>query len=62
MDGCGQWMVDLLDYLVLKYPTPIVCLIFGSVIPTFCSFFVVFLLFFLYTCKVAICINIIFKM
>ena len=23
--GCGQWVVDLLNYLIMKYPTPCVC-------------------------------------
>ena len=34
--GCGQWVVDILDYLITKYPTPYV----GSYIPTFCEIFV----------------------
>ena len=34
--GIGQLVVDLLDYLVTKYPTSLVSLLFGSVISTFC--------------------------
>ena len=38
--GCGQWVVDILDYLITKYPTPFVTLHVGSYIPTFCEMFV----------------------
>ena len=37
--GC-QLVVDLLDYLIMKYPTPLVSVHFDSVIPTFCSILV----------------------
>ena len=37
----GQWVVDLLDYLIMKYPTPLVSVLFGSLIPFFCSIFVI---------------------
>ena len=38
-------MVDfILDYFVMKYPTPLVSVCFGSVIPTFCSISVVFII------------------
>ena len=36
---CGQWVVDLLDCLIVKYPTPLVSIPFGSVVPTLCSIF-----------------------
>ena len=39
--GCGQCMVDLHDYLVMKHPTPLVSVPFCSLIPTFCSIFVI---------------------
>ena len=39
--GCGQWMVDILDYLVMQYITLLVTVLFGSLIPTFCSMFVI---------------------
>ena len=32
-----QEVVDLFDYLEMKYPAPLVSIIFGSVIRTFCS-------------------------
>ena len=35
----GQWVVDILDYLVMKCPTPLVSVLFGSLIPTFCLIF-----------------------
>ena len=37
--GCGQWVVDLFDYLIMNYPTPLVSVLFSSVIHTFCSIF-----------------------
>ena len=37
--GCGQWVVNSLNYLEMQYPTPLVTVIF-SLIPTFCSIFV----------------------
>ena len=43
----GQWMVDLLDYRVLKYPTSLVSVLLVSVVSTFCSIFVIFLFLFL---------------
>ena len=33
---------DLVDYLVMKYPTPLVSALFGSVIPTSNSFIYLF--------------------
>ena len=40
--GSGQWVVgNLLDYLIMKYPTPFVSVLLGNVIPTFCSSFVI---------------------
>ena len=43
VSGCGQWVVDLLDYLIMKYPTPLLFVLFGSSIPTFCSILLLFL-------------------
>ena len=37
---CSQWVVDSLDYLIMKYRTTLVSVLLGSVIPTFCSVFV----------------------
>ena len=34
--GCGQWVVDLLDYFVMKCLTFLVPVPFGSAIPTIC--------------------------
>ena len=28
--GDGQWVVDLLDYLVMKYPTPLVSVLLAG--------------------------------
>ena len=40
-------MVDfILDYFVMKYPTTLVSVVFDSVIPTFCSISVVFIIIF----------------
>ena len=45
--GCGQnlwvWLVGVvvrryIDFLILLIPTPLVSVLFGSSIPTFCSF------------------------
>ena len=36
--GCGQWVMDLLDYFLMKYSTPLF-LYFYSLIPTFLSIF-----------------------
>ena len=36
--GSGHWVVgNLLDYLIMKYPTPFVSVPLGNVISTFCS-------------------------
>ena len=35
-------MVDILDYNVMQYPTPFVTVPFDSLIPSFCSTFVMF--------------------
>ena len=43
INGCGPWIVDILDYLVMQYSTLLVTVLFGSFIPTFCSMFVIFL-------------------
>ena len=32
----GEWVVNLLDCLVMKYPSPLLSEHFGSVIPTLC--------------------------
>ena len=44
----GQWVWlqgavsgGRIDYLVMKYPTPLVSVLFCSIIPTFCSIFVI---------------------
>ena len=43
----SHWVENLFDYLVMKYPTPFVSVLFVSVIPTFYSnFLIVFLLVF----------------
>ena len=42
---CGQWALDLLDYLIMQYLYLLVILLFGSLIPTFCSIFVNYFLF-----------------
>ena len=34
----SQRVVDLLDYLVMKYPTSLVSVLFGNLVRTFCSF------------------------
>ena len=36
---CDQWVVGILDYLVMLYSTLLVTEHFGSLIPTFCSIF-----------------------
>ena len=28
--GCGQWVVDLLDYLIINYPIPLVSVLVAS--------------------------------
>ena len=33
--GSGQWVVNLLHYLIMKCPTPLVSVLSGSIIPTF---------------------------
>ena len=38
--GSGQVVTDILDYLITKYPTPFVSVLFGCHIPTFCEIFV----------------------
>ena len=47
--GGGQWVVDLLDDLIMKYPTPLVSVLFGSIIPTFCLVFVIVFILEIYT-------------
>ena len=39
--GCGQWVMDLLDYLIIQQPTYLVTVHFGSIILSFCSNFIV---------------------
>ena len=39
--GCSQLVVDSIDYLVINDPTPLVSVLFGSLIHTFSSIFVV---------------------
>ena len=57
--GCGWnvwvWLVVVvvrryIDFLILLIPTPLVSVLFCSSIPTFCSFFNVFVLV-VYTCS-----------
>ena len=43
ISGSGQWMVDLLDYLKMKYPISLISVLFGSIICTFCPIFVMVL-------------------
>ena len=31
---CDHWVVDMLVYLKMKYPTPLISLAFGNLIPT----------------------------
>ena len=33
------WWIYLISYLVMKYPTPLICALLGSFIPIFCLFF-----------------------
>ena len=28
--GCGQWVVDFSDCVIMKYPTPLVCVLFAA--------------------------------
>ena len=42
--GCGRWVLDLLDSSVMPYPTLLVTVLFGSIIPTFYSIFVVYII------------------
>ena len=37
--GGGQWAVDLFHCLIMKYPTPLLPVLCGSIIFTFCSNF-----------------------
>ena len=40
--GRGQWVVDnLISYLVMKYLIPLVSVLFGNLIPSFCSMVVI---------------------
>ena len=39
MTGDGQLVVDFLDYRVMNYPSLLLSVLFGSIIPTFCSIF-----------------------
>ena len=34
---CGQWVVDLLDYLIMKYPAPLVSVLNSSIPFNFCK-------------------------
>ena len=38
--GGGQWVVDLLDYLIMKHPTPLIS-VFLAVVPIFHSIFII---------------------
>ena len=33
--GCGHWVVDLLNYIIMQYSTAIITALFGSIIPNF---------------------------
>ena len=39
--GCVQWVVDILDYHIMEYPTIVITVLGGSLILTFCSTFVI---------------------
>ena len=39
MTGDGQLVVDFLDYHLMNYPSRLLSVLFGSIIPTFCSIF-----------------------
>ena len=37
----GHWVVDLLDDIIMKYLNPLDSVLFGTIIPTFFSIFVI---------------------
>ena len=40
--GWNLWVWLYIDFLILLIPTPLVSVLFYSIIPTFCSFFLMF--------------------
>ena len=42
VESMGVIVRSYIDFLILLIPTPLVSVIFYSIIPTFCSFFYVF--------------------
>ena len=54
--------MDLLDYLEMKYPTPLVFVLFDNVIPTFCSIYIyIYIYFFFFLLLFYYLFNISFK-
>ena len=41
VSGCGQWVVELLDYLIMKYPYSYCFALFYSLIPTSFTIFLI---------------------
>ena len=53
---CGCKEVQYIDILILLIPTPLESVVFCSSIPTFCSFYMFFVLFPVLFCNEILCI------